>query len=318
MRTVILDAHTHTHSVDDGFCAFVVTGPKGEQIASGNGTIADSVAGFRGMVPEDQAGEQYTVTTTAPPIGMAPTERLSRPPPQNSDRIRPRRLRPWRRGDRRTGGIPCRGGPPAGAAVDIIATVDGAEAFRGNGKINENGYCEARFKLPGRIAVGDGTLAFVIRDGGVVEAAAKTIPILLQTVELKMYPEGGDLVAGLYNYVYLEARTPSQKPADIAGVGLDATDNPVATFRTAHEGRGRFGFVPLAGRQYHLRIDEPSGIDRKFAIPAVAARGVTLHASLGCPRLYSHSSSDVTVVRVRGASTNWRRDSRCNVFKARQ
>lgn len=75
MRTVILDAHTHTHSVDDGFCAFVVTGPKGEQIASGNGTIADSVAGFRGMVPEDQAGEQYTVTTTAPPIGMAPTER---------------------------------------------------------------------------------------------------------------------------------------------------------------------------------------------------------------------------------------------------
>ena len=36
----------------------------------------------------------------------------------------------------------------------------------------------------------------VIQDGGVVETASKTIPILLQTVDLEFYPEGGDLIAG--------------------------------------------------------------------------------------------------------------------------
>ena len=54
-----------------------------------------------------------------------------------------------------------------------------------------------RFDLPVDIRRGEGTLAFIIEDGGVVETASKTIPILLQTVDLTMYPEGGELVAGL-------------------------------------------------------------------------------------------------------------------------
>ena len=41
-----------------------------------------------------------------------------------------------------------------------------------------------------------GRFAFVIEDGGVSETATKTIPILLQTVDLAIYPEGGSLVAG--------------------------------------------------------------------------------------------------------------------------
>ena len=58
----------------------------------------------------------------------------------------------------------------------------------------------------------------IVQDGGVVETASKTIPILLRTVNLDIYPEGGDLVAGLVNRVYIEGRTPNQKPADMAGI----------------------------------------------------------------------------------------------------
>ena len=32
----------------------------------------------------------------------------------------------------------------------------------------------------------------VIEDGGVVETASKTIPIVLQTVDLSIYPEGAN------------------------------------------------------------------------------------------------------------------------------
>jgi hypothetical protein len=84
----------------------------------------------------------------------------------------------------------------------------------------------------------------IVEDGGTVETATKTIPILLQTVDLAIYPEGGDLVAGLPNRVYIEGRTPAKKPADTAGVIVDAKGKQVATFRTEHEGRGRFSLFP--------------------------------------------------------------------------
>ena len=51
-----------------------------------------------------------------------------------------------------------------------------------------------------------------ILDGGTVETATKTIPILLQTMDVSIYPEGGDLVAGLPNRVYFEGRHRLKSP----------------------------------------------------------------------------------------------------------
>src|SRR5206468_40873 len=109
------------------------------------------------------------------------------------------------------------GGLPAGAKVTITARVDDAQVFVTAGTVDAKGDCVAAFELPKEIARGEGTLAFSIEDGGTVETAAKTIPILLQTLDLAFYPEGGDLVNGLNERVYVEARTPSKKPADFKG-----------------------------------------------------------------------------------------------------
>src|SRR6202044_4034850 len=97
------------------------------------------------------------------------------------------------------------------------ARVDGIEVNGGVGKVDANGLCSVSFDLPRDIPRGEGTLALVIQDGGVVETASKTIPILLQTVDLQMFPEGGDLVAGYSNRVYVQALQPNGKPADVTG-----------------------------------------------------------------------------------------------------
>lgn len=284
VRTVVLDAHTHKPITVAAACGFVIAGPKGDQITSGYSKIVDSVAAYEWLVPDGQPGGRYTVEVqgngVAMPAGKRGFEiRAYRAPRLNTqiefvrDGYGP--------GDDVVAIVKAgraEGGVPAGAAVDIVATVDGIDVYEGAGEIDAKGYCEARFELPRRIETGDGTLTFVVRDGGVVETAAKTIPILLQTLDISMYPEGGDLVAGLANYVYLEARTPAQKPADIAGAVLDSDDNEVTTFRTVHEGRGRFAFMPQAGESYRLRIDEPAGIERTFDLPKPASRGVALHA----------------------------------------
>ena len=284
VRTVVLDAHTHKPMTAAASCAFVIAGPKGDQITSGYSKIIDSVAAYTWLVPDGQPGGRYTVEVqgngVAMPAGKRGFEIRAYRAPRLNTQIEFVR-EGYGPGDDVVAILEAgraEGGVPAGAAVDIVATIDGIDVYQGATEIDAKGYCEARFELPNRIETGDGTLTFVVRDGGVVETAAKTIPILLQTLDISMYPEGGDLVAGLANYVYIEARTPARKPADIAGVVLDSDDNEVTTFRTVHEGRGSFAFMPRAGESYRLRIDEPAGIERTFDLPKPVSRGVALHA----------------------------------------
>lgn len=64
---------------------------------------------------------------------------------------------------------------------------------------------QVKFKLPADgITAGDGALAFTIRDGGVVEAAGKSIPILVDNYAVDFYPKGGDLIAGMANRLYFQ------------------------------------------------------------------------------------------------------------------
>ena len=158
------------------------------------------------------------------------------------------------------------------------AVVDGREVYTGMTKVDASGNCAVAFPLPKDIARGDGTLSLAVDDGGVVEPIAKTIPILLQTVDLAVYPEGGDLVAGLPCRVYLEARTVSGKPADLVGSVMDSHGSPVASVKTEHEGRGRFDVHAQGGRGYALKISQPAGIDKAFPLPAVKAEGVGLRS----------------------------------------
>ncbi len=260
-----------------------IKGPKGDTVASGQSLLQDGVTGFSWAIPQSQAGGEYTIKVSYPD-GQPPAERKFDIRAYRAPRLKTQ-IKFIRDGygvgdevvaslhaDRAEGGI------PSGAPVTVLARVDGAEVFRGTTSIDAKGNCQARFKLPPEIRRGEGTLAMVIEDGGVLETASKTIPILLQTVDLTIYPEGGDLISGLNNRVYFEAFTPARKPADLAGIVVDANDQEVAKFRSEHEGRGRFSFQPVANGKYRLKILEPSGIKTQFELPVVKPSGVVLTA----------------------------------------
>jgi uncharacterized protein YfaS (alpha-2-macroglobulin family) len=259
-----------------------IKGPKGDSVASGISQLKDSVSGFSWSIPQAQAGGEYTIHVSYPDTGHPSAERKFDIRAYRAPRLKTqiKFIRDgYGAGDEVVASLHAdraEGGAPTGAPVTVIARVDGAEVFRGASKIDDKGNCQARFKLPAEIRRGEGTLAMVIEDGGVVETASKTIPILLQTVDLTLYPEGGDLVAGLVNRVYFEAFTPAKKPADLAGVILDSDGKEVATFRSRHEGRGRFAFKPVAGGKYTLKITEPSGIKSQYKLPATKPSGVVL------------------------------------------
>jgi hypothetical protein len=286
VRGVVVDHATHAPlSGDQPHAVIEIKGPKGDSVASGTVQAAESVLGFQWTIPEGQAGGEYTLTISYPWQGYAPAERTFDIRAYRAPRLKSQITfvrDGYGPGDDVTAGLSVKraeGGIPVGASVTAIARVDGVEVFRGPSTIDALGTCQVMFQLPAAIERGEGTLALVIDDSGVVETASKTIPILLQTVDLTMYPEGGDLVAGVSNRVYFEAFTPSHKPADLAGNVIDAAGTVVATFQSQHEGRGRFEFTPKANEKYALHITAPAGIQTTYDLPAVKPAGVAFSST---------------------------------------
>jgi len=283
-RGTVLEASAHTPLPGSESVNLQLRGPKGDVVATGAAATQDGVWSFSWAVPAELAGGEYTLEATYPWSGHAPAERkfdvrIYRPPRLKSQIVFLRDG--YGPGDKVTATLETKraeGGVPAGAKVTAIARVDGAEAARVAAKVDDKGLCTVSFELPKSIARGEGSLAFAIEDGGVVETATKTIPILLQTVDLRLFPEGGELVAGFTQRVYFEAKTPAQKPADLSGVVVDDTGAEVAKFKSEHEGRGRFDLVPVKGRRYQLKVLEPSGIKTAFPLPEPKAEGAIVRS----------------------------------------
>lgn len=284
VRAMVLQAASHTPTSQVSNPMVEITGPKGDVVASGMTQLTDATAGFSWEIPAAMPGGEYSIRVTHPGTGHAPgirkfDIRAFRAPRLKSQIVFVRDG--YGPGDSVSASVHvdrAEGGVPANAKVTVVARVDGVEIHRAPTSIDAQGNASASFKLPAAIARGEGTLAFLIEDGGVIETASKTLPILLQTLDLTLYPEGGDLVAGVPNRVYLEAFTPARKPADLKGVIIDGNGADVASITTAHEGRGRFEFTPAKGQKYTLKITEPAGIKTTYPLPAVKDTGAVLSA----------------------------------------
>ncbi len=110
----------------------------------------------------------------------------------------------------------------------------------------------------------------------------QTIPILLQSLDMKIYPEGGYIVAGLPNRIYVEAFTPTGEPADFTGaiVHKDHPSVVLGNISTQHEGRGNGTFTPSIGSHgsssYEVRVLTPASVRIPNVLPRVMEHGVVL------------------------------------------
>jgi len=159
-----------------------------------------------------------------------------------------------------------------------VVTIDDVEVQRLPIKTDKDGKTIVRFQLPTKIARGDGLLAVMVEDGGVTETIQKRIPIVLKTLSLGVFPEGGDLVAGVPGRVYFMAKNPLGKPADIEGNVVDDQGKIAAQFRSVHDGMGKFELTPAADRRYHLEVTKPANIVTRVDVPAAKSDGCVLRA----------------------------------------
>lgn len=170
------------------------------------------------------------------------------------------------------------GEPLASAKVTAIAVLDSAEIARVPVAMTTKGTALIKFVLPTAIDAGDGLLTVLVEDGGVVESTQKRIPITLDQIQFALFPEGGDLVAGLPARVYFQAKNTLGKPADVQGRIIDDTGAVVASFASFHNGLGRFELTPVKGRSYRAQITRPVGIARLFPVPEVKMSGCSMQS----------------------------------------
>ncbi len=308
-RGVVLDALSGALKADGLYAQFTVKGPKGDIVAQAMSTLQAGTAPFTWAVPEGTPGGEYTLVASFPWNGYAPAEtkfdvRAYRVPRLKGEIAFVKKG--YGPGDEVSASLSvtrAEGGIPAGAKASAVARVDGNEVARQDLTLDARGACSVAFALPKDMAAGDGDLAIVVQDGGVTETFAKTLPILLNKVAISFFPEGGDLVAGLENRIYFEARDTRQKPADVQGRILDREGKDVATFATSHEGRGTARFTPRAGETYAAVIDVPAANTQRFDLPKALDRGCILSAAsdvydAGASVAFTVASTEERTVRL--------------------
>ncbi len=151
--------------------------------------------------------------------------------------------------------------------------------------LNGEGKATFSIKLPTAVNIGRGEASLTVSftDGSTVESMVKPVPLVLDRVEVGLFPESGDLVAGLPARVYFTARTRLGKPTDLEARLLENGKTVVDSIRTlndlenpgANQGMGSFEFTPKAGADYSLELLGPSK-GTKIALPTVKTSGITL------------------------------------------
>jgi hypothetical protein len=168
------------------------------------------------------------------------------------------------------------GEPFAGRELTGILTLDGQELPRVKVKTDAKGAAVMAVALPATIERGDALLTVLVEDAGITESITRRVPIIVQRLKLSLFPEGGDLVAGLPSRVYFSAETLLDKPADIEGVLVDDRGQAWTRFTSFHNGLGRFSFTPSPGRSYSVEVTKPAGVKERFPLPLVKEQGCTL------------------------------------------
>jgi hypothetical protein len=175
------------------------------------------------------------------------------------------------------------GRPVSNRQLMVAATADGQPILDVAESKLTDGTATIRFTLPKGCR--EASVSVAILDG-VHETIVRPVPVAGGQVKLDIFPEGGDLVAGVPNRIYVRARGPNDRPFDFDGAIHDG-DTVVATIRShanpdrpgANRGIGIASFTPRTNAAYTLKVTLPA--PQTVALPAVKADGVALAIPAG-------------------------------------
>nr|WP_299339851.1 TonB-dependent receptor plug domain-containing protein [Allomuricauda sp.] len=141
---------------------------------------------------------------------------------------------------------------------------------------NKAGESVITFELPDDLNTADVVLNIEVPYQGSVESISRTVPVLMDNIDLQFLPEGGKILGGTSNTVAFKALNEFGKPADVKGVVLDSHGSEIQQFESFHDGMGTVQFTPKTGTEYFAKITQPFKSDSLYLLPKIHANGATI------------------------------------------
>lgn len=147
--------------------------------------------------------------------------------------------------------------------------------FTGKGKTDITGLYQLIIPKA-NISAAQHTLEISVQNNKDIKTLHLTIPIFRQVNEVKFYPEGGHLVAGMVNNVGWEAKTATGAAIKTQAV-LYAGKQAVDTVETDSFGMGQFYFLPNTNTLYSVKLLQ-GNTDSVYKLPApLTTNAIQLH-----------------------------------------
>lgn len=166
--------------------------------------------------------------------------------------------------------------PLANHNFNFVVKIEGKEIKKGKSSTGNEGEAMVKFNLPKNLKSNDGILNIMIRYQGQTESISRSVPIVLNNIQMRLYPEGGDLVTGLASKVAFKALNEFGKPADIEGVLMNSKGKTISSFSSYHQGMGAFSITPSEDETYTVKITKPAGVQNTFELPEAMPAGYVL------------------------------------------
>lgn len=134
---------------------------------------------------------------------------------------------------------------------------------------DNSGKSNVSFDLPKNLNTSDVVLNIEVPYQGSIESISRTVPVLMDNIDLQFLPEGGKIIKGTTNTVAFKALNEFGKPADIEGVILDSNGNEIERFKSFHDGMGTVQFKPNTDLGYFAKITSPFQSDSLYTLPKI-------------------------------------------------
>ncbi len=130
---------------------------------------------------------------------------------------------------------------------------------------SKNGSKIASIKLPKKL--NDLVTISIKAEKKSVQEYFAVIPTNKPDIDLRFFPEGGDLISGMSNRLAFKAVNQLGRSEDVEGQVFDSKGNKVADFSSFYLGTGDLNFVPQLGEKYYAQITKPEGYVKKYSLP---------------------------------------------------
>ncbi len=133
---------------------------------------------------------------------------------------------------------------------------------------DKNGKSNIIFELPNDLGTTDVVLNTLVLYNGTTESISRSVPVVLDNIDLQFFPESGKLVANTNNNIAFKAINEFGKPVDISGDIVGERGELITTFNSFHDGMGAFNMLATNTR-YYAKIKTPFVSERQISLPKV-------------------------------------------------